>query len=737
MKHQEKIKAIYMSFLRKQPCLPAGRESRLKSAGSRILASARSGMTRTTVLVILISIFSYFIFFGVIFKTNTFFAGSDVDFFYLPSRVYLYESIMKEHRFPFWTEKMYAGFPIYADAENGYLNPLNIISTLLLGPINSYKFLHLFLYLIGSISLYFLLKKQGLGVISYTVTNLIYYFSFPSLDHSIHFNIVMTIFLLPLSLLLVNKFFETKSKIYIFFCALSIVNGVYWGHMQTVLIYIFAVSSYSIFLYFTNIKLVLFFLTFLGIFVIFLSLPQTIPSYLLYKNSERSESIVYTKGSLTTNIASVTIFPFIFGRWENYTARNILREYTYTESYIYLGVSIVISLLFGVLFNKKNRLFYFSFFLIVIFLIFGFIRYVPIFNSQTPVISWFRYWQRVVFISSLGVGIIAGTFIEKFAKVNKKSVIIGTILTLSVIAYLYFLNLYNHQDSFYTGLSKAFNFKDITNTKDFGVWKLILIFSLLLNFLNLILPKNIKKLMYVLQISLCLLFIYDLNFFGTDVIKARTAEISNLIPEKLSETYNSKRILLNNHAINGNQNLLYKPWFITGYSQFLDDRYSKYFSSIGAGNINRNVIDNPSGVNYKALKKSKVTAYVNSEQSNKDLLLKEEPTLDLFDPLKGRYLEKKEGYIKFETDYSNPQYEVVNTGIKNDFGWSVKINNKKITISNKEKLFIPLYVPGGKNIVELKYSPYPLYIGISISLFLNLLIIILLKKLPFPNEKIL
>lgn len=692
---------------------------------------------KTTLLAVFISVACYLLFFGLIFKPNTFFSGSDVDIFYLPSRIYLYDSIVKEHRFPFWTEKMLAGFPIYADAENGYLNPLNLVSLLLLGPINSYKFLHIFSYLVGSISLFLFLKRKGLGLITFTVTNLIYYFSFFSLDHSIHFNIVLTFFLLPLSLLLVDKYFETNKNIFIYLCAFSIINGVYWGHMQTVVIYTFTVVAYAIFFYIHRIKKLLFYLITLGIITISLSLPQLYPTYLLYKNSHRGTLVDYTKGSLTPYIAPVTIYPFIFGRWQDYTARKIIKEYTYTETYIYLGISLLISVIFGIIFNKKDKLFYFSFFLIVLFLILGFIRYLPFFSPHLPIISWFRYWQRVIFASSLGVGIIAGTFLEKGITANKKSVIIGFLLLLSVITYFLLLNFFNQSDPFLPGLSKAVNLTNIKNTFDFKVWKIILILSISLNFINLVFSRKYKTLFYVSQLALCLLFIYDLKFFGNDVIFARTGEIKNLVTQEIPEVYNSKRILLDNHKIDANLTLLYKPWFLTGYSQFVNEDYYNYYYSTGASNINRNVVDNPEGISFSSLRKAKVFAYLDVDSNQYSKMLRKEGDLGLFEPLTGKYLIKHEGYIKAETDFSNPEYAVVNTGIKNDAGWKIKINDKEVKSLSPKKLFISLKVPGGRNIIEFYYIPYPFYYALTISVFLNFIIIILLRKLSFPNEKIL
>ena len=138
--------------------------------------------------MLLISISTYLIFFGNFLLPNYYFWFSDVKNEYLPARVYFYERVVKDFTFPFWTEKMYSGFPIYADAENGYLNPINILSILIFGPAFSYKVLHLVFYLLGSISLYLILKRKNLGLLGYLVANVVYFFNTFQIDHQIHYH---------------------------------------------------------------------------------------------------------------------------------------------------------------------------------------------------------------------------------------------------------------------------------------------------------------------------------------------------------------------------------------------------------------------------------------------------------------------------------------------------------------------------------------------------------------------
>ena len=83
-----------------------------------------------------VSLIPYVLFYLPILSKNTYLGGSDPTKYFYPSRYYLWESLVNG-RFPFWTERIYSGFPIYADSERVFLHPLNILVTVLMGPFDS------------------------------------------------------------------------------------------------------------------------------------------------------------------------------------------------------------------------------------------------------------------------------------------------------------------------------------------------------------------------------------------------------------------------------------------------------------------------------------------------------------------------------------------------------------------------------------------------------------------------
>ena len=127
----------------------------------------------------------------------------------------------------------------------------------------SYKVLHLLEYLIGSLSLYFLLKRKGIGLSGYAAANAIFYFNTFSIDHQIHFNMIMALYLIPTAFLLADLFIEKRRFLFIVLESLVIANAVLWGHMQSAVIIFMGVFVYMAIFSFKKIR----FSTFLFYFI--------------------------------------------------------------------------------------------------------------------------------------------------------------------------------------------------------------------------------------------------------------------------------------------------------------------------------------------------------------------------------------------------------------------------------------------------------------------------------------
>ncbi|MFC1722390.1 hypothetical protein ACFL0C_01935 [Patescibacteria group bacterium] len=335
---------------------------------SKALVYLQKKSTKTFFAYFLSIIFIYFLFFPNIYKYHWAFWESDVETKHFPTREYLRNTIVEEKRFPFWTEKVFLGFPIYADLENAYLNIPNFLSILVFGPMTSFKITHLLTYLVGSFSFYFLLKKFKAGMYGSIAAVLVYYFSYFHLNHLIHYNMISISMLLPLNILLVQLFLDTKNKKYVLFQSLILAYGLYWGHPQTTILVFIGICFY-VFVFGADQKLKqkIQYLVFSLLIAICLFLPQLIPSSKLFFQSLRSSEISSTQGSLTPELSISYAFPYIFSTWSYYYGKEAGNHFSYTELYNYVGIGALTILVVYLLKAKRNKLFWYSYFLFWIF----------------------------------------------------------------------------------------------------------------------------------------------------------------------------------------------------------------------------------------------------------------------------------------------------------------------------------------------------------------------------------
>lgn len=309
-----------------------------------------------TILAVFLSFITYCLFFYKVFYPNYGFWGSDMVTQYYPVRVYLREAVLNDFQFPFWSEKIFSGFPMHADMENSYLNPINVLSILFFGPMLSYKLLHLATYLVGSLFFYLLLKRKGINLLGFLFANTAFYFAFFMLNHQVHLSIVMIAYITPLHFYLLDKYiYENKLK-YIIFQSLAIANIVYWGHIQFVLIMLLGLGVYAL-SHISILKFKKLFIYFLiaGIFSFVFSAPLLISNYELFKDGYRDGGVSALQGSLMPNASLVAIYPFLFKTFDNFIGPNIGYRFTYTEIYVYAGISLFIIFLFSFVFQKKIR----------------------------------------------------------------------------------------------------------------------------------------------------------------------------------------------------------------------------------------------------------------------------------------------------------------------------------------------------------------------------------------------
>lgn len=682
---------------------------------------------------VLISLFCYLVFFYPLLNPDTVIWGNDLRYFYYPARVYLNERL-HDGEFPFWTERIFSGFPLYADPETSYLNPLNTLSVFLFGPFLSYKLLHVFLYLIGSLSLYFLLKRKGFGLPSYFVANVAFYFNFFMLYHQQHQNIIFVSYLLPFNLLLADFLISSqkyKKRLLIAYM-FSIVLSLYFGSFQAVFLSIVASFSYIIFLSISKINYIKVIITLLlvasGVFI--LALPLVFSAHTLWSESRRSSTAFeFKKGSLLPVMAPVALYPYMFGSGASYFGVKINDDYSEHELYVYLGVVPFVLGVFSLIFTKNDRFKYYCVFLFLVFLILGFLRASPLapLFGMLPT-SLFRYWVRASLLASLSGAFLSAIFVErlvvvlKVASVNRRACMKNALLILLPLLYLLVLFLLTLKD---TETQRVLSFIASGNLDFSGIWLLVILLALMA-ILSILKNINVPSRTYVVWF-LCFLALFDLWFFGKQTLDFK--QVPKIYKEdSLLNKYEHKRIVTGfKSPIFGNEHLYYKNWSLFGYSQLVGFTYEERLKDAGFSFIKRSELKDLSQIEDTSLTALGVSALV---KKNEERVLIQEPSLDLFPGLVGVYLQKREGVFKIRLE-PLPRELKITSLVKYHPGWQLYVNGAKQILPKQEDVYLDLVLPQYTDTIELRFIPQDLYLGhlLSFSLFSIYLLILKVTSL--------
>lgn len=675
---------------------------------------------------LIIALASYILFFhSLVFNFYTVFWGSDMKHKFYPIRVYLYEEIVTQHRFPFWTEKIYSGFPIYADIENAYLHPINILYTIVFSPILSYKLLHISCYLLGSIGYYLLLKKRGVGKIGYIVANLIFFFSYFFINHQIHQSLILSFYTFPLSLYLLDMFMSYGSKKYIFYSILVLVSVFYWGHPQMFLIYLLGIFVYYFSFYPTkqNIKKGLLYFVTLGWFVFSLSLPQLLPSVLLNSYSVRSfdaEDISAMQGSFNPLMITSLFYPTIFLDNTNYQGEDINSDFSFVETYVYVGLTSTILFLIGIFILKDEKIQKFALLSYFVFFFLTFSYYIPFFNlDRIPVISLFRYWTRSVILLVFAISFVVGYFLDSLY--NKKLENFGlqykTSITIFLsLALLVLINIKNAITlrivrDLYIYVRNGYNFKEwivlfIATT--------LLIITLWLFYYKKELTSQYFLVSKILIFSLVIGIALDLRYFSNDIIDIRTDNIADLQKVLVSSEYDNTRVIVERGEIENNESLYYDFWSPYGYSQFVDEAYYNSFKEHKIDKISRPVESEIHTDNYPFYRSLGINYIIVDSEI---IVLRDRSNfLDIFESdIPGYYIHKDEGHILLSAEVPDLKTGTLQTYIKKYPGWKVYVEGEQVEVSD-ENLFISFPISEGEHIIEFRFKPIHFYNGLLYSI---------------------
>lgn len=648
--------------------------------------------------VFFIVISTYLLFFWkLLLPTNLLYSGKDSFSFHYPSRIYLNEKLTQSE-FPFWTERLFMGFPIFADMERGYLNPINVFLIYFFGPFTSFKILHFICYLVGSVSLFIFLKKYGSNYWAFAAANSVYFFSFFPLYHQQHFNMVITYYLFPLGLLLIDKLIGSHKLRYSIFNSLLLAFCFYLGSFQFVFLIILIELLY---LYYSLGFSKKFFFYIIHTFLLFLifSIPGLFSTFELYLRSFREGNLLHSIGSFTPVMIINLIFPFIFNFSEKYMGVLQSSEYVIQETYIYVGISTLLFSIFGYLTLKNSSLKNWINSLIFLFFFLAFLKSIPIVNEINLIpFSLFRYWVRSVSLLNMAFSILVYIFIVDFdMSVGFKKFFSSKIIYYPVL-FLLTLEIFNFKKYDFVNLAKILMRHDY----EFGYWFLVYFSILTLSLIFIAIKKFHKRYLF------SLLIIFDLLLFGFIATKDSMFENKDLLRNTSIDAY-FHNIRIIDYSSNGDRALLNSTWGISGYSVFFFKDIPAIIADLGLESIRYPI---PTQLNTEIFEKLSKLGVSYIIQPNKEMfrISKNTTLLNLNDNLIISNYVQKEGYVSFEIN--SPSELLLNTYITNYPGWLVYIDGKQSEIVSNNR-FISIHVPVGVHEIQILFTPISLYNGIK------------------------
>jgi len=674
-------------------------------------------------LVFLFPVILYVIFFLPVMNFDKIIGGPDAVRYSFPARHYLWESI-KEGRYPFWTERIFGGYPIYTDSEHAYTSVINILSIIIFGPFNSYKLLHFAFYYAGSLGLIFLLKRKNIDLISSLSAVVVYYFSFFLLYHQQHFSMTLTAYLLPLSIYITDRMINEKNIYFSFVLAFLTGVAISFGSYQMVFLLILTICLYSI----TQIDLrnMRKYLPIILVYIaatFLISLPRLLPTYQSYLRGNRyNNGITYTDGSYNPLMVVNLIYPYIFGYGKDYKWNTVSSDYQIHETYIYVGVTSAIVGLFGYFLIKDPKLKKFINLCVLAFLILGFINYLPFINNlNIPVVSSFRFWGRSVILLVFSLSISVAYFmnnpnITKNTRAPKNfSIILVPLIYLVQLTYSFF------RDKKSSIIIQQVKNRAIQFDNQFYIWLILLFLTLFAVLLVLFIKKGAGLL---IKYFLFIVITFDLFYFGHNIVKKYDENIDSLYNKnvvEVSKEYENRRIAIFSKDTEYNLGLYLKSWGVLGYSQYNPTVRTKLTKTMGFKETSKQW---NSEIDLTQLDKLGLVGVIGSD----GVIKKEFDVHSSLQNYDGTTLKEEalEGKYYFKIKSNSPQR--INTFINNHPGWVIKINGSVYKNEDTENTFLAFDVPSGDVDVVIKFVPKIFYFSILASFIGMVFLCLFVKK---------
>ncbi len=694
------------------------------------------------------------------------YGGGDENIFHYPIK-FLFQQKIKEGELLIWAKNMGGGYPAFAFGEVGLLNPLNII-TLLFFPFTLAINLQIFLlFLILLFSTYWLGRVLNFSKNSAIFLSTTFTYSFFVITNIIHISHLASFIYVPALFAITIMILRDKPNELINYLILIVLLflQIISGHLQYFFYSLLLIYGYIFSLYCfskkenkKNLLNKTFFISCCLIFTLCLSAFQLIPAIEYYKFSNRA----LVSSSLSLKNLSLQDLLTFFYPFTSYN-KNLLK-YSNVNSFVppwdsnfYFGILPLLILFLGFFFYKKTKIINYLkenkqfIFLLIFFILIAFGQNSPFyFINATPPFSLFRVPERITFLILMIITIFVTYIFNNFSKSKNK--VIKTLLILAIVI------------NFISNMILMYKFQVFINPKEYFNKNSITSF--------LIKDRN-KRFMS--------LFFYDeiipLDLFNNGIDRINNSNfkiVKNSEPQNLNLIFNLDSLNLPTSAFNLNRHYYFYSLLFAKDKTYLDRQETKTASlSASASNLFKlgkvsyllspyKIIDPQNSLDL--IKNRPIYIYQTKASNNKFSFsnkpvrifnLKEfEKHLETLDKNNTAFVEsdypgytfKSQKNIEFDSEilidkdtYLKAQIKANTDGIltlaENYYpGWKAYIDSKQVDLFRSNFLYKGLYYPKGKHLIEYKYQPASLKIGIIVSLLffvgIIMIIIICLKKYP-------
>lgn len=213
---------------------------------------------------------------------------------------------------PLWNPYSFSGNPHLANFQSAVLSPFNLLF-FVFPFIDAWSILILVQPLLAGLFMYLFVRAIGVIRIGALISSVSFMFCGFMVVWMAYGTLGFAIVYLPLALLAVEKFFQTKKFLFLLLLVFTIPLSFFSGHFQISLYFLAGLVSYILFkgIVTKNAANALYLLLF-TVFGLALSLPQLLPSIEFYKHAVRSE-IFQISEAIPVQYLVTIIAPDFFG----------------------------------------------------------------------------------------------------------------------------------------------------------------------------------------------------------------------------------------------------------------------------------------------------------------------------------------------------------------------------------------------------------------------------------------